>query len=47
MKTRFVKSIVATAKASDTTRLPWERGSTRKATIAARKPNTTPTLKRA
>lgn len=36
MKTRFLKSIVANAKASDNARLPWERGTARAAMIARR-----------
>ncbi|CUH74887.1 hypothetical protein [Tropicibacter naphthalenivorans] len=35
MKTRFIKSIVATAKTTET-RLPWERGAPRAAMIARR-----------
>lgn len=37
-KQRFIKSIVATAKACDATRMPWERGAPRAKLIAARKP---------
>ena len=47
MKSRFVKSIVANAKTSDTTRLPWERGTQRKIMIAGRKAPAAAPLKRA
>ena len=33
---RFIKSIVATAKACENTRMPWERGAPRAAMIARR-----------
>lgn len=36
MKTRFIKSIIATAKDAKTA-MPWERGARREAFIAARK----------
>ncbi|WP_299935593.1 hypothetical protein [uncultured Pelagimonas sp.] len=35
-KTRFIKSIVATAKETQT-QMPWERGATRMASIARRR----------
>ncbi|GAA4220671.1 hypothetical protein GGQ68_000441 [Sagittula marina] len=47
MKTRFIKSIVATAKANETTRMPWERGTARSTMIASRKAPTPSSLKRA
>jgi hypothetical protein len=46
MKTRFIKSITATAKSTEV-RLPFERGAARAAMIARRKAAEQPQLKRA
>lgn len=35
-RTRFLKSVISTAK-SNTTKMPWERGATRRATLQARR----------
>ncbi|MGR3370384.1 MAG: hypothetical protein ACU0CC_21695 [Sagittula sp.] len=35
---RFIKSIIETARANESTRMPWERGAPRAAMIANRKP---------
>ena len=37
-KTRFTTSILKTAAKQSNTPMPWTRGSTRAATLAARKP---------
>ena len=35
-RTRFIKSVIATAKAQEKTDLPWTRGAARQARIARR-----------
>lgn len=45
-RTRFIKSVIATAKA-DNTPLPWARGDARKAMIAARQGKRAPLSKSA
>lgn len=37
-QSRFIKSIIETAKANEGTRMPWGRGAPRAAMIANRKP---------
>ncbi|WP_425072316.1 hypothetical protein [Sagittula sp. S175] len=46
-KSRFIKSIVETAKACENNRMPWERGAPRAKMIARRKAEALPLRKTA